>query len=146
LSECRWFSLTFIDIIIILLFNCTVAIENCYFVSRRFVSLDDSQESSKISCVFCRNMHAVQFMSTAPQFSMLFLFKINNEPRFYYISIFKFIYVLYLIFDLSICNRISAIFQMYFIIKYNVFNKYFINVTTTGINTLMLIKLTWDAR
>jgi hypothetical protein len=32
-------------------------------------------------------------------------------------------------------NRISAVFQMYFIIKYNVFNKYIINVTTTGINT-----------
>jgi hypothetical protein len=31
--------------------------------------------------------------------------------------------------------RISAVFQMYFIIKYNVFNKYIINVTTTEINT-----------
>ena len=44
--QCRRFSLTFIDIIIILLFNCTVTIENCYFVSRRFVSLDDSQKRS----------------------------------------------------------------------------------------------------
>ena len=43
--QCRRFSLTFIDIIIILLFNCIVTIENCYFVSRRFVSLDDSQKS-----------------------------------------------------------------------------------------------------
>ena len=49
----------------------------------------------KKSRAFYRQMHAVQFMSTAPQFSMLFLFKINNWPRFYYISIFKFIYVLY---------------------------------------------------
>jgi hypothetical protein len=32
-------------------------------------------------------------------------------------------------------NRISAVFQKYFIIKYNVFNKYIINVTTTEINT-----------
>ena len=32
-------------------------------------------------------------------------------------------------------QRISAVFQMYFIIKYNVFNKYIINVTTTEINT-----------
>jgi hypothetical protein len=30
---------------------------------------------------------------------------------------------------------LSAVFQMYFIIKYNVFNKYIINVTTTEINT-----------
>jgi hypothetical protein len=43
--QCRRFSLTFFDIIIILLFICTVTIENCYFVSRRFVSLDDSQKS-----------------------------------------------------------------------------------------------------
>jgi hypothetical protein len=28
-------------------------------------------------------------------------------------------------FDLSICNRISAVFQMYFIIKYSVFDKVF---------------------
>ena len=32
-------------------------------------------------------------------------------------------------------QRISAVFQMYFIIKYNVFNKYIINVATTEINT-----------
>jgi hypothetical protein len=32
-------------------------------------------------------------------------------------------------------QRISAVFQMNFIIKYNVFNKYVINVTTIEINT-----------
>jgi hypothetical protein len=34
---------------------------------------------------------------------------------------------------------LGSIFQMYFIIKYNVFNKYIINVTTTEINTCKTI-------
>ena len=39
-----------------------------------------------------------------------------------------------LIVDLSIYIRVLAVFELYFIIKYNVFNKYIIYATTTAIN------------
>jgi hypothetical protein len=46
------------------------------FPSEIFLSCTSARQ--KKSRAFYRQVHAVQFMSTAPQFSMLFLFKINN--------------------------------------------------------------------
>ena len=92
--------------------------------------------------------------SVSPSYRCLILF-LNNFPILYvfrYLILFLtkhlcFAYIPSSVFpqncfplvklsvDLSIYIHVLAVFQLYFIIKYNVFNKYIIYATTTAINT-----------